>query len=290
MGGLVGETRGLLKGKVAVVTGASRGIGAAIAAEFASQGARVACVARTVNEGDKRVAGSLQSTVASIVGSGGEACAIVADLRDLAQCARAIDDARQAFGPIDILINNAAWTWFAPIAEFPVDQWLRSFAINVHAPMVLSQCVLADMIPRRSGAIVNISSGAARGPGRGPYNDAPVLRDGVLYGTQKAALERFTQGLAEEVYPHNVTVAALSPSQVVLTAGVLFHESVYDRDESQIETPEMMARAAVLLASQPCSAVSGRVVYSQQILQEYGWIEQGRGTGIDQAGSGYSLA
>jgi NAD(P)-dependent dehydrogenase (short-subunit alcohol dehydrogenase family) len=277
-----------LRGKVAVVTGASRGIGEAIARGLAADGARVACVARTRNEGDKRVAGSLQATVAAIEAAGGEAVPLVADLRDLDACAQVIDDARATLGPIDILVNNAAWTWFAPVAEFPVDQWLRSFAINVHAPMVLSQAVLADMIPRQSGAIVNISSGSARGPGRGPYPTPPILRDGVLYGTEKAALERFSQGLAEELYPHGITVAALSPSQVVVTAGVIFHEAVFDRDEAHTEPPEMMAQAVVLLASEPLDRVTGRVCYSQQILREFGWIDGGRGTGIDSIGSGYS--
>ena len=277
-----------LRGKVAIVTGASRGIGEAIARGIAAEGARVACVARTRNEGDKRVAGSLQATVAAIEAAGGEAVPLVADLRDLDACVRVVGEARSALGPIDILVNNAAWTWFAPIAEFPVDQWLRSFAINVHAPMVLAQAVLADMIPRRSGAIINISSGSARGPGRGPYEKPPILRDGVLYGTEKAALERFSQGLAEELYPHGVAVAALSPSQVVVTAGVIFHEAVFDREEAHTEPPEMMAQAAVLLASEPFDRVTGRVCYSQQILREFGWIDSGRGTGIDTIGSGYS--
>jgi citronellol/citronellal dehydrogenase len=277
-----------LRGKVAVVTGASRGIGEAIARGLAGEGARVACVARTRNEGDKRVAGSLQTTVDAIQEAGGEAVPLVADLRDVDACPRVVDAARAALGPIDILVNNAAWTWFAKVAEFPVEMWLRSFAINVHAPMLLAQAALADMIPRGSGAIINISSGSARGPGRGPYPTPPVLRDGVLYGTEKGALERFSQGLAEEVYPHGITVAALAPSQVVVTAGVIFHEAVFDRDEAHTEPPEMMARATVLLASEPLDRVTGRVCYSQQILREFGWMDNGRGTGIDSTGSGYS--
>lgn len=279
-----------LEGRTALVTGASRGIGEAIARALAAEGAAVACVARTAREGERRVAGSLESTVAAIRASGGMAVPIVADLRDLDQCAAAVAQARGELGPIDILINNAAWTWFAPVAQFPVEQWVRSFAINVHAPMVLSQCALADMVPRRRGAIINISSGAARGPGRGPYLTPPVLRDGVLYGTEKAALERFTQGLAEEVYPHGITVCALSPSQVVLTAGVVFHESVYDRDDAKVEPAAHMAQACVLLASEPAARVSGRVCYSQQILEEFGWFQGGRGTGIESPGSGFSLA
>ena len=279
----------MLDGKVAIVTGASRGIGAAIAHELASSGARVVCVARTLHEGDHRkLAGSLDSTVATIRDAGGAAHALGADLASAEECARVVAEARAAYGAVDILVNNAALTWFAEIASIPVDKWLHSFAINVHAPMILSQHVLADMIPRRSGVIINISSGSARGPGRGPYPDPPVLRRGVLYGTEKAALERFSQGLAEEVYPHGVIVAALSPSQVVVTPGVLMHASVYDRDEADTEPATMMGRACVLLASQPLDAVTGRVCYSQQILQEFGWITGGRGAGIDHPGSGYS--
>jgi citronellol/citronellal dehydrogenase len=280
----------MLEGKVAIVTGASRGIGAGIAAELAASGARVVCVARTLHEGDHRkLAGSLDTTVATLRDAGADAHAIAADLASPDECARVVAEARAVFGPVDILVNNAALTWFAEIASIAVDKWMHSFAINVHAPMVLAQHALADMIPRGSGTIINISSGSARGPGRGPYPEPPVLRRGVLYGTEKAALERFSQGLAEEVYPHGVTVAALSPSQVVLTPGVLVHASVYDRDDAQTEPASMMGRACVLLASQPLDEVTGRVCYSQQILQEFGWITDGRGAGIDTPGSGYSL-
>ena len=277
-----------LRGKVAIVTGASRGIGEAIARGLAAEGARVACVARTRNEGDKRVAGSLQATVAAIEAAGGEAVPLVADLRDLDACARVVDEARSALGPIDVLVNNAAWTWFAPVAEFPVEQWLRSFAINVHAPMVLSRAVLADMIPRDRAP--SSTSRRARRAVRvvAPTRHRRSCATACCTAPRRPPLERFSQGLAEEVYPHGVAVAALSPSQVVVTAGVIFHEAVFDRDEAHTEPPEMMARAAVLLASEPLDRVTGRVCYSQQILQEFGWIDSGRGTGIDSIGSGYS--
>ena len=279
----------VLEGKVAIVTGASRGIGAAIAEGFAAAGARVVCVARTLHEGDhKRLPGSLDATIENVRAAGGEAHAVAADLARAEDCARVVDEARRAFGPVDVLVNNAALTWFGEIASMPFDKWQHSFAINVHAPMLLSQLCLADMIPRRSGAIVNISSGAARGPGRGPYPTPPVLRQGVLYGTEKAALERFTQGLAEEVYPHGITVCALSPSQVVITPGVLVHTAVYDRDEAQIEPASVMADACLLLASAPLDRVTGRVCYSQQILQELAGRTGGRGAGIDTPGSGYA--
>ncbi len=278
---------GKLDGKVALVTGASRGIGKAIAELFASEGAAVACTARTVEEGSHPLEGSLETTVQAIDRAGGNATAIAADVSEYENCRRAVEEARAVYGPIDVLVNNAALTYFVPIASFPRSTWLRSVAVNFHAPFYLSQLVLEDMLPRKGGAIVNISSGAAIGPGRGPY-EGPALRGGTLYGAEKAALERFTQGLASEVYQDGVSVTCLSPSLIVPTPGVVHHRLITKQNQDQTEPPEMMARAALLLATEPAEKISGRVTYSQQILQEFGWIDEGRGLGFERSGSGYS--
>lgn len=278
---------GKLSGKVAIVTGASRGIGKEIAKLFAAEGARVACTARTVEEGAHRLEGSLNSTIAEIADAGGEALALAGDVSSFQECERIVRSAREAFGPIDVLVNNAALTYFIPVAEFPPEKWLKSFAVNVHGPFFMSRLVLEEMLARRSGAIVNISSGAAIGPGRGPYKSAP-LRGGSLYGAEKAALERFTQGLAAEVYRDGVSVTCVSPSGIVPTPGVMYHKLLDRPDAPNAEPVELMARAALLLATEPIEKVSGRVTYSQQILQEFGWIEKGRGIGLDVRGSGYS--
>ena len=275
--------------KVVLVTGASRGIGAEIARVLAAEGGRVVCVARTLREGDHRLAGSLETTVEAIGRAGGEARAVAANIADPADCERLVEAARKAYGPIDVLVNNAALTYFLPIREYPVNKWLASWAVNVHAPFVLSQLVLADMIPRRQGAIVNISSGAAIGPGRGPYADpAGGARNSTCYGAEKAALERFTQGLAAEVYQHAVSVTCVSPSQIVPTPGTIFHKLIKDVDDPRGERPELMARAVLLLATEPLDRVTGRVTYSQQILKEFGWITDARGRGVETRGSGYS--
>ncbi len=190
---------GKLTGKVAIVTGASRGIGEAIAELFAAEGARVVCAARTLNEGDHRMLeGSLARTVQRIRDAGGEAVPVTADVSTEPDCIALVEQARAAFGPIDILVNNAALNYYLPTVDYPTNRWVRCFAVNVHGPFMLAKEVLKDMVPRRSGAIVNISSGAAIGPGRGPYEDQ-VVRGGVMYGATKAALERFTQGLAQEL-------------------------------------------------------------------------------------------
>jgi citronellol/citronellal dehydrogenase len=280
---------GRLARQIAIVTGASRGIGAEIARLFAAEGARVVCAARTLREGDHPFEGSLETTVAAIREAGGQAHAIAVNIAEPAECERLVAETRATYGPVDVLVNNAALTYYIPIVDYPVNRWLRSWAVNVHAPFVLSQLVLRDMMPRKRGAIVNISSGAAIGPGRGPYPD-PALgaRGGTCYGAEKAALERFTQGLASEVYQHGVSVTALSPSQVVPTPGTVHHRLVRGLDDPRGEPPGLMAQAALLLASEPYDRVSGRVCYSQQILHEFGWITEAKGRGVTTRGSGYS--
>jgi citronellol/citronellal dehydrogenase len=279
---------GKLDGKVVLVTGASRGIGADIARLFAAEGGRVVCAARTLREGDHPLAGSLEHTVGEIKTVGGQAAAIAADISEPDECARLVRAARDAYGPIDVLVNNAALTYFIEVKDYPVNKWLRSWAVNVHAPFVLSKLALEDMIPRRRGSIVNISSGSAIGPGRGPYPEPERYSGGTCYGAEKAALERFTQGLAREVYPHGVSVTALSPSQVVPTPGTVHHKLVRSLDDPRGEPPILMARAALLLATEPCERITGRVTYSQEILKEHGWITEARGRGVDTKGSGYS--
>ncbi len=278
---------GKLDGKSVIVTGASRGIGAEIARVFAAEGGKVACIARTLKEGDHILEGSLQHTVQTIKDAGGEATAVTADISDYDQCVRAVEQARAAYGPIDVLVNNAALTYFIPIKDYPISKWHRSIGVNFHAPFYFSQLCLQDMLPRKAGSIVNISSGAAIGPGRGPYK-GDFGRGGTLYGAEKAALERFTQGLASEVYEDGISVTCVSPSQVVPTPGTVHHHLVTGMDDPRGEHPELMAKSALLLATEQLDKVTGRVTYSQEILQEFGWISNGKGTGIDRKGSGYS--
>jgi NAD(P)-dependent dehydrogenase (short-subunit alcohol dehydrogenase family) len=280
---------GKLDGKSVIVTGASRGIGAEIARLFAAEGGRVVCAARTLKEGEHQFEGSLESTVGSIRSAGGEATAIAANISEPEECQKLVLEARKTYGPIDVLVNNAALTYFVPVKDYPLNRWMRSWAVNFHAPFILCQLVLPDMIERKSGHIVNISSGAAIGPGRGPYGpEANWLTGGTCYGAEKAALERFSQGLAAEVYQYGVTVACFSPSLVVPTPGTVHHRLVRGMDDPAGEPPELMAKAALILATEPREKVTGWVSYSQVILKQYGVIAEGKGIGFERAGSGYS--
>jgi citronellol/citronellal dehydrogenase len=133
-----------LDGQVVVVTGASRGIGAAIAHLFAAEGGRVICAARTLREGEHPLAGSLETTVTAIRAAGGEAQAVTANIAEPGECETLIRTARELYGPVDVLVNNAALTYYLPVKDYPLNKWLRSWAVNFHAPFVLSQLVLAE--------------------------------------------------------------------------------------------------------------------------------------------------
>ena len=281
---------GKLDGKVAIITGASRGIGAEIARVFAAEGASVVCAARTMKEGDHPLEGSLETTCSGIRDAGGKATAVAVNISLPEDCERLVEETHKTYGPVDVLVNNAALAYFGPVQELPLNRWMRTWAVNIHAPFLLSNLVLEDMISRGGGSIVNISSSSAIGPGSGPYSGPGYDIGEVSYGTQKAALERFTQGLALEVYQRGVSVTCVSPSLVVPTPGTVFHKMVSGMDDPRGESPELMARATLLLATEPLDRVTGRVTYSQQILKEFGWITDGKGTGVDpkKPGSGYS--
>jgi NAD(P)-dependent dehydrogenase (short-subunit alcohol dehydrogenase family) len=262
-------SNGRLTGRTALVTGASRGIGVAIAQRFAAEGASVAVTARTLEPGSNPMEGSLTETVATITAAGGQAVPIAADLSRPDERERLVLETEASLGGIDILVNNAAVTWFMPVAAFTPKRRELMFQLQVYAPMDLAQRVLPSMVAAGQGWILNISSGASRHPTVPP--GALWREGGAVYGMCKAALERLTTGLAAEAWESNVAVNSLSPSRVVRTPGTILHGLVRPEDPGQVvESPEVMAQAALELCSRPPQSLTGRIAYSQALLAELG--------------------
>jgi 3-oxoacyl-[acyl-carrier protein] reductase len=179
-----------LQGRVALVTGASRGIGRAIALALAEQGAAVAVNFQTRAEDAEAVAGQIRS-------AGGKAIAIRADVSVSTQVADMAARAAGELGPVDVLVNNAG----IAITGVREEDFDLGIAVNLKSAFLCSEAVLPGMCARRWGRIVNISSGAARGPG--------LL--GVVYNASKAGLEGLTRGYASRVAKNGVTVNAVAP-------------------------------------------------------------------------------
>lgn len=264
MTGATLNSNGLLAGQVALVTGASRGIGAAVAKRFAMEGAKVVVTARTVDEAESVLPGTIGETVAEINAAGGEAIAVQADLSVPADRQRMMDEAVAVFGHVDILVNNAAVTFFIPVEAFPEKRFRLMMDVQVWTPFELSQMVIPGMRERGRGWIINVSSHAAIHP------DKTVSgRGGTVYGMCKAALERFTTGLAQELYDDNIGVNVISPG-LVATPGAVHHNLINEETKDR-ETPvEHMAEACLRLCHGDPKEITGRIDYADEVVEEFG--------------------
>jgi 3-oxoacyl-[acyl-carrier protein] reductase len=186
-----------LTGRTALVTGASRGIGAAIAIALAEAGAAVA-----VNYRER--ADDAETVVRKIEGMGGRAIAIAADVSQAAAVARMVDQAASALGPIDILVNNAGLAIVRGIDDLTESDFDVTIAVNLKSAFLCTQAVLPGMRAKKWGRIVNISSGAARGAGA----------IGVHYNASKAGMEGLTRGYAARLVKEGITVNAVAPSLI----------------------------------------------------------------------------
>ena len=255
---------GKLKEKVAIVTGASRGIGEAIALRYAQEGARVVVSARTIDDGDHVLAGGINNVVQRIVDAGGQAIAVRSDLAIKEHRENLVKEALAAFGSVDILVNNAAVTYFVQVKDFTDKHRNLMFEVQVNAPFHLSQLVLPAMQGRGSGWILNISSHAAIHPAK-----EVAGRGGTVYGMCKAALERFTTGLASEVYDDGIGVNVISPG-LVATPGVVHHQLITaDTPVENITPVENMAEACLRLVYGDPQEFTGKVTYAVDVMRDY---------------------
>jgi NAD(P)-dependent dehydrogenase (short-subunit alcohol dehydrogenase family) len=255
-------------GRRVVVTGASRGIGAALAERFAAEGADVAIVARTLEHHD-HLTGSLQETATRMEGYGGKVAVIVADLADGDDRQRIVPEAEAALGgPIDVLVNNAAAAIYAPTSGYPLRRRRVTFEVNVHAPLDLAQAVLPGMIERGEGWIVNVSSGSARlNPGP-PFRTEGVAVTIGIYGASKAALNRETNCLAAELHGTGVRINTIEPRAAVMSEGAteLIGDFVTD---DMVESMESMVEGTLALCD--CAPdTTGRIAVSTELIDELG--------------------
>jgi citronellol/citronellal dehydrogenase len=253
-----------MEGRVAVITGASRGIGQRIAERFAAEGAAVALVARTLAPGTSRLPGSLEEVADGIRAAGGKAEALAADLTDPADVETVIARAAGALGPVDTLVNNAGANFYGPAVDVRASRYQVMFDMMVRAPFRLCQLAVPGMAQRGRGWVLNITSKQARHPAGPPYPD--WASDGsVAYGMCKAALDRFTTGLAAELHGTGVAVNALGTSGLVVTPGVAV-VSPHTPENAVVEPDDAMAEAALRLCTTPPESVTGTINYSMELL------------------------
>ncbi|MBM3658111.1 MAG: SDR family NAD(P)-dependent oxidoreductase [Actinobacteria bacterium] len=262
---------GTCEGKVALVTGASRGIGAAVAYRLAAEGAAVAVTARTA-DAHPTLEGSLRETVQRIEAAGGRAVAIVADLADGDDRARIVPETEAALGPVDILVNNAAAAFYLPTPEISLKRRRVMYELNVHAPIDLAQGVIPGMRAKGAGWIVNVSSVTSRHPAGPPFPAGQsVGATAATYGSSKAALERYTTGLASELYADGIAVNSVAPVAAVRTPGAdALVADLMARNPALVEPMEVMVEAILALCTTDPAVLTGRIVLSGPLLAELG--------------------
>ena len=257
-----------LEGKVALVTGSSRGIGKATALELAREGADLIVAARSL-ESTEYLPGSISQTAAEVRSLGRRALAVKLDVSNDDDLHNVVEETLREFGRIDILVNNAAYMASAPILETTVEGLESAFSANVRAPYVLTQLVAPAMIKQGGGVIVNISSGAARNLPPPAEQRNPRHQPGPEYGVTKAALDRLTTGIAEDLGEHNIAIVSVWPP-FTLTERLMKrpHPTV---DMSTAKSLDIPAKAIAFVCKDPMR-YNGHVLVAVDLVEQNGLL------------------
>ena len=247
-----------MAGMVAIVTGASRGLGRAIAKEFAAEGAKVVVSAR--RDSPTGLPGTAVETATQIQGLGGEATALTCDVSNEEQVIAMVGQTIDLYGQIDVLVNNAGVMVLGEtILEIDPAAWDESVAANVRGPYLCCRSVLPWMIERKRGSIIHIGSRMGSDHEQG---------GGVLYSSTKAAVHMFSYCLADEVREHNIAVNILSPGGLRTEGSAAIPWT--QRDWKQRVEPEAVGPSAVYLALQDASTFTGQYVLRAEIGETWG--------------------
>jgi citronellol/citronellal dehydrogenase len=248
---------GRLQGKVAIITGASRGLGQYCAVGYAKEGATVVVAARTETETDPRLPGTIYHTARLIEDAGGVAFPVVCNVADNASVEAMVQQVLDRYGQVDILMNNAAVQPAGFISTIPIRHWELEFRVNVHGSFYGCRAVLPAMIEQKQGNIINISSVGALG--------------GSHYGATKRAVEAMSIGLAQEQRENGIAVNAFKPVRGIETPGLLFGRAPGQVGGprpagEEIPPPDSYVEAAVLLAMQTPQTFTGQVVDDAEVI------------------------
>ena len=245
---MANEAAGRLAGKVALITGASRGIGKAVARAYATEGAKVFICARSEAE--------LERAAGEIRAAGGDAAYAAADIARDGAAERIVREVERRYGPPDVLVNNAGILGpRAPIVTYPVDAWEEVMHINVNSVFILTQTVLRLMTARRQGSIINVSSSVGR-IGKARWG---------AYAVSKFAIEGLTQVLADELKEWNIRANAVNPGG---TRTAMRAEAYPEEDPATLPKPEEITPVFIYLASDDSATVTG------QSLDAREWIKK----------------
>jgi len=228
-----------LEDQIVMVTGAGRGIGRGLAEAFAKEGAHIVAVARSIPQ--------INETAEAVRAMGRRAVALPCDVTDGEAIKGVVETAEKDLGPIDILINNAGYAHFQPVAELPTDEWRRTLEVNLTGPFLCIQAVLPGMMERQRGRIINISSMA----GVKPYPEQSA------YCASKHGLNGLTKVLAMEMREYNIGVHSICPGGLDTE---LTRKAMPDRDKSEWMTPDDVAHAALYLAAQSPRAATDEIL------------------------------
>jgi citronellol/citronellal dehydrogenase len=245
-----------LEGRVAIITGSSRGIGKAIAIALAQRGCNIVVAAKT-EAPDPRLPGTIHDTAREVEAAGAQALAVACDVRDEEKVDALAKATLDRFGRIDILLNNAGALWWRPVLETPAKRFDLVMDVNARASFLLARAVLPAMIERKWGHIINMS----------PPIDLRPVPGHVAYFISKYGMTLIAHGLAEEVREHNIAVNALWPVTIVESQATINY-GLGGREEWR--KPEIMSDAVLAVVEKPPALRSGKALLDEEVLRADG--------------------